>query len=743
MERVRDDGPWHLFWRTELANAQRDGRMPRACKTLPARELWDKVAWAAWNCADPGVQFHTTINEWNGCIADGEINACNPCAEYNWLDDTGCNLASINLLSCLKGRKFDAKRMRHLTALMTTVLDVTVSMAGYPSREIAHGSAQYRTLGGGYANLGALLMRLGLPYDSRSGRAVAAYVTALLHCEATCQSARIAGELGAFPAFHRNREGMLRVTDNHAAAVLGHPFVGLTIEPQRPDPQWVPFGLLDLVEEAETAALEMVGLAQENGLRNAQLTLCAPTGTIGLLMDCDTTGIEPDFALVKWKKLAGGGYLKLVNQSVPAALRLLGYEDDEVDGITEYMLGRGTLRGCPHLGARLPAKEIERLDPLAKGAVDVRFLFDDKGASLGLTGQEWQDVNEYVCGSMTVEGAPGLKEEHLAIFDCANRCGAKGKRYISPEGHIDMMGACQPFFSGAISKTVNVPEEATAEDVKRWYYRSWERMVKCQALYRNYSKLSQPLSSGGDETDAEPLLDGAHQAAQIAERVVYRYLAKRRKLPDRRRGYTQKMTIGGHRFYLRTGEYEDGTLGEIFIDGHKQGAAFRAMCNAFAIAVSLGLQHGTPLEEFVEAFTFFRFDPAGPVKGHPNVKMCTSVIDAIFRDVAVAYLGRHELAHVKPGEDVDQVPPPEPDWSGEEVVSERVVSADELEAELAPAKIPVPGSYSPRMEKAEAVRQARMKGYEGDACSECGQFTLVRSGACLKCDTCGNNTGCG
>ncbi|HJZ93839.1 MAG TPA: vitamin B12-dependent ribonucleotide reductase, partial [Gemmataceae bacterium] len=576
---------------------------------------------------------------------------------------------------------------------------------------------------------------------------------------------------------------------------------------------------------------------ERHGFRNAQVTVVAPTGTIALVMDCDTTGIEPDFALVKFKKLAGGGDFKIINQSVPPALARLGYTPRQIDDIVRYCRGAGTLVGCPHVNpASLRAKgftddAIVKLEAAMGGAFEIQFAFNrwtlgddflrdklnirpelyesptfDLLTHLGFTRAQVAEASEYVCGTMTVEGAPHLRTEHLPVFDCANKCGKIGKRFLSVESHIRMMAAAQPFISGAISKTINMPHDASVEDVKKAYELSWSLMLKANALYRDGSKLSQPLNSVADAPELETLaaateeapaqvpavaVTPAQQAAavKIAEKIVHRYIARRRRLPDRRAGYTQKARIGNHKVYLRTGEYEDGALGEIFIDMHKEGAAFRSMTNCFAIAVSLGLQHGVPLEEFVDAFVFTRFEPNGIVSGNPHIKMSTSIIDYIFRELAVTYLGRYDLAHVEP-ESLrgDALHRDEPDYETEEIVAERIV--DTPKAPAGPRRLAVPksdhvkpgpggngpgpagsdgsakgknggakpatGGYSATPASkpaaatssaagtllAERVKQARMKGYEGDPCSECGQLTLVRSGACAKCDTCGATSGC-
>jgi ribonucleoside-diphosphate reductase alpha chain len=604
----------------------------------------------------------------------------------------------------------------------------------------------------------------------------------------------MAAEVGPFPGYAANREAMLRVIRNHRRAAYNVPrneYEGLSIPPVGIDKRYVPDYL---IEAARRECDRMLELGQQHGYRNAQVTVCAPTGTIGLVMDCDTTGIEPDFALVKFKKLAGGGYFKIINSSLPPALKRLGYGPDQVADIVRYCLGTGSLKDCPHVNpASLKAKgftdeALQRVEAQLPGAFELSFAFNrwslgddflrdklgipqeqlerpgfDLLRALGFTREQIAEASAHVCGTMTIEGAPHLRPEHYPVFDCANRCGKIGKRFLSPEAHVRMMAAAQPFFSGGISKTCNLPHAATVEDIKRIYGLSWELGVKCMALYRDGSKLSQPLNTVADlpeETVAE-LQEAKAEPVRIAEKIVYRYIAHRRRLPDRRAGYTQKARVGNHKIYLRTGEYEDGTLGEIFIDMHKEGAAFRSMTNCFAIAVSLGLQHGVPLEEFVDAFLFTRFEPNGMVQGNPHIKMTTSIIDYIFRELAITYLGRHELAQVEPEDlrgdalhrDADQ----EPEFESEEVVEERLVEpqppAGKAFATPRSGHLhPLPGNGANGHKNGGAavlvptpddkIRQARLKGYEGDPCPECGQLTLVRSGACCKCDTCGASSGC-
>ncbi len=786
------DGEWALKRRT-------DGK---TAKTVRARHLWDKIATAAWSCADPGLQYDTTINQWHTCPEDGLINASNPCSEYMFLDDTACNLASLNLVKFLReDGSFDIDSYRHACRLWTIVLEISVLMASFPSKAIAQKSYEYRTLGLGYANLGTLLMRLGIPYDSPEGAAICGALTAIMTGETYTTSAEMAGELGPFPAFDRNRAQMLRVMRNHrraAYSATASTYEGLTIVPIGIDPDHCPNDLLAAARECWDRA---IALGEKHGYRNAQTTVIAPTGTIGLVMDCDTTGVEPDFALVKFKKLAGGGHFKIINQSIPIALRRLGYSEAQIGDIVDYCVGRKTLKGAPHVNHEsLRAKgfddeAIQKVESQLAAAFDISFAFnqwtlgeeflcaklgldperlDPAGLGnnmlreLGFSQEQIQEANDYCCGLMTVEGAPHLKEEHYAVFDCANRCGRRGKRFIRYEAHIQMMASAQPFISGAISKTINMPHDATIEDVKRAYLFSWRSMLKAVALYRDGSKLSQPLSASLDEGQGFEEAMASEEpvkavAEKITERIVLRYLARRRRMPDRRGGYTQKATVGGHKIYLRTGEYEDGSLGEIFLDMHKEGAAFRSLMNCFAIAISLGLQHGVPLEEYIDAFIFTRFEPNGFVTGHSRIKRVTSLIDYIFRELAITYLGRHDLAQVTEDDlRMDTVKREEPSFDGEEVVEERVIesfaaasgaaasgaapnaaaspirAAAQLGATSARARIP---AHQP-MPLVDAYREAKIKGYEGDACGECGLFTLVRNGTCLKCDNCGATTGC-
>ncbi|SLN65507.1 Vitamin B12-dependent ribonucleotide reductase [Aquimixticola soesokkakensis] len=814
LKAVKDDSEWELIKRT-------DGTV---AKTVKARDLWEQVGHAAWACADPGIQFHDTVNAWHTCPEDGQIRGSNPCSEYMFLDDTACNLASMNLLTFLSDGKFLSEHYMHATRLWTLTLEISVTMAQFPSREIAQRSYDFRTLGLGYANIGGLLMNLGFSYDSREGRALTGALTAIMTGVSYATSAEIAGELGAFVKFDKNRDHMLRVIRNHRTAAYGKAtgYEGLDVKPVPLDHAGCPD--IELVELAKSAWDEALTLGETHGFRNAQVSVIAPTGTIGLVMDCDTTGIEPDFALVKFKKLAGGGYFKIINRSVPAALEKLGYASNEIEEIVAYAVGHGTLGNAPGIthasliGHGFGQAQIDKIEAALPSAFDIRFVFNqwtlgaefctgtlgipaaklndpafDLLRHLGFSNKDIAAANDHVCGTMTLEGAPFLKTEHYAVFDCANACGKKGKRYLSVESHITMMAAAQSFISGAISKTINMPNDATVEDCKAAYELSWSLGIKANALYRDGSKLSQPLASAliEDDEEAEQILatgSAQEKAAVIAEKIIEKVIIKevargREKLPERRKGYTQKAIVGGHKVYLRTGEYQDGNLGEIFIDMHKEGAGFRAMMNNFAIAVSVGLQYGVPLEEFVDAFTFTKFEPAGMVQGNDSIKNATSILDYIFRELAVSYLDRTDLAHVKPtgaafddlgrGEEegLSNVKTPSEAASvksievlkqisstgylrkrmpqelvllqgGATVALKDVDAATALQTLVPQAKAKPATSSAAVTTGLDARVKAKMQGYEGDPCGECGNYTLVRNGTCMKCNTCGGTSGC-
>jgi ribonucleoside-diphosphate reductase alpha chain len=793
LKAVLEDKDWDLVGRT--------GK--KVIKTLKARDLWEQIGFAAWACADPGIQFDTTINEWHTCPQSGRINASNPCSEYMFLDDTACNLASLNLITFYDDKNFNVALYEHAVSLWTIVLEISVAMAQFPSKRIAELSYRFRTLGLGYANVGGLLMAMGIPYDSSEARSLAGALAAVLTGVSYATSALMAKELGTFSGYKENEKDMIRVMENHRRAAYGEKtnYDGLTVLPVPLETKDCP--LKDLAKAAQKTWDNAVELGKKHGYRNAQATVIAPTGTIGLVMDCDTTGVEPDFALVKFKKLAGGGYFKIINRMVPRALRNLGYSESVIDGIIKYAVGHGTLEGAPAINPQtLKAKGftpevLENLGKSLKDAFDIKFAFNkwtlgeafclntlgltqaqlddfsfDMLSALGFSKEDIEAANTYCCGSMTLEGAPGLKEEHLPVFDCANPCGRIGKRFLSFDSHIEMMAAVQPFISGAISKTINMPGNATIEECKQAYMKSWRLGIKANALYRDGSKLSQPLSAIAiEEEEAEDIaaMPSSEKATVMAEKIVdhiYKYGAQRFKLPNRRGGYTQKASVGGHKVYLRTGEYDDGRLGEIFIDMHKEGAAFRSLMHNFAMAISIGLQYGVPLEEFVEAFTFTRFDPSGLVEGNDTIKMATSILDYIFRELAISYLGRYDLAHVQPqdlspdtigestdypvlmnGEVAESQPAQVASYEDEEL-SETEMSLGVETSHSATGTFGNVVSYaalSARVKKksgVDASAQAKLQGYEGDACGECGNFTMVRNGTCLKCNTCGATSGC-
>jgi len=787
MQAVKDDSEWNLYWRVEKRKAAEENREPKPCKTIKARDLWDDIAYAAWSCADPGAQYHDTINEWHTCPEDGPINASNPCSEYMFLDNTACNLASLNLMKYLdeESGKFDTEAIRNASRIWTTVLEISVLMAQFPSKEIADLSYLFRTLGLGYANLGAALMVQGVPYDSPEGCAIAGALTSIIHMKAYATSAEMAAELGPFERYEKNKKHMLRVLRNHRRAAYNEDpeaYEELTVKPMGIDANKCPDYLLKAAREEADVAVE---LGKKHGYRNAQVTVIAPTGTIGLVMDCDTTGIEPDFALVKFKKLAGGGHFKIINQSVPRALRTLGYSPKEIEDIVLYAKGHGTLEGCPHINREsledlgFGEEQLDAVEQALPGSFDIKFAFNqwtlgedfcsevldiseeqlnDKNFEIlrhiGFTSEQIDEANDFICGTMTVEGAPNIKDEHLPVFDCANRCGSKGTRFIKPGGHIRMMAAAQPFISGAISKTINLPNEATVDDIKDAYMESWELMLKANALYRDGSKLSQPLNSMKDLVEEDVEEDTTRKQDKVvetAERIIHKYVAGRKRLPTRRSGYTQKAKIGGQSVYLRTGEYDNGQLGEIFIDMHKEGAAFRSLVNCFAISISLGLQHGVPLEEFVDAFTFTKFEPSGQVWGNPHIKMSTSVIDYIFRELAVSYLGREDLAHVNP-EDINgrkMRPAMDEEKDGSDGHATEFGNASDITGRDEPVMVPENENISTGRTKNQTesdykseYEKAKQMGYTGDACPECGSMTMIRNGTCLKCVTCGSTTGC-
>ncbi len=792
---VIEDNDWNLINRTDNS----------INKTIKAKDLWDQVGYSAWACADPGIQFHTTINDWHTCPESGEIKASNPCSEYMFLDNTACNLASLNLITFMnEDKSLNTNLFKHAVRIWTLILEISVMMAQFPSKEIAKLSYEYRTLGLGYANLGGYLMSKGIPYDSEEGRSNCAAITSLMTGTSYATSAEIASQQGPFPGYQQNSKSMLRVIRNHRRAAYGYKdeYEELHINP-------VPFIVDDLRDtnlgiESQKIWDEAYQQGQKYGYRNAQTTVIAPTGTIGLVMDCDTTGIEPDFAMVKFKKLAGGGYFKIINRTVPDGLEQLQYTESEVSEIINYAVGHGTLKDAPGINHEsLKEKgftdvELDLLEQNLKNVFDIRFSFNEFTlgrefclnklnidevqlsdmnfnmlAALGFTNEEIEEANIFCCGTMTLEGSPHIQDTHLSVFDCANPCGRIGKRYLSVESHIRMMAAAQPFISGAISKTINMPSDADVEDCMEAYLLSWKLGTKANALYRDGSKLSQPLASKlvEDENIEEdisleinsPIEKTIAVAKEAAHSIVY---GSRNKVPDRRKGYIQKAIVGGHKVYLHTGEYEDGSLGEIFIDMHKEGAFLRSLMNNFAIAISIGLQYGVPLEEYVEAYTFTRFDPAGVVQGNNRIKNATSILDYVFRELAVSYLGRNDLAHAD-NTDVDfslgtgaeegtlknnEIP-----WKLVKKMSSQgylrgqenlmVINSDSSANHYSPPEPEINSGTAlsnnvSEQQPLNRVQAAKMMGYEGDACPECSSFTLVRNGTCLKCDTCGATTGC-
>ncbi len=783
MTAVENDEIWELRWR-------KDGEV---AKVVRARDLWEKINLSAWKSADPGLQFDTTINEWHTCPNSGRINGSNPCSEYMFLDDTACNLASLNLMK-FYDEESDTLRIedfKHAIRLWTIVLEISVLMAQFPSKRVAELSYKFRTLGLGYANLGSLLMVNGIPYDSHEALAWTGAITAILTGQAYSTSAEIAKELGAFSEYELNRDSMLKVIRNHRrAAYNANPseYEDLTIRPKGINPKYAPDYLVEAAKECWDKALD---LGTKYGYRNAQVTVIAPTGTIGLVMDCDTTGIEPDFAIVKYKKLAGGGYFKIVNQSVHKALTKLGYTDEQIEDIEKYSKGSGTLISCPHINKKsLKEKgftddKIDIIEKQLDNVFDIKFAFNkwtlgedfiqslgiqknliddpafDLLSSLGFSDKQIDEANDFICGTMMLEGAPHLKEEHLKIFDTANKCGKRGERFIDYMAHINIMAAAQPFITGAISKTVNMPAEATISQISGLHIKSWKMMLKAIALYRDGSKLSQPLNSSnlkdldevvslGDENTLDENKGPNHVQEIIADKIHYKL--KRHKLPKKRDGHIREAVVGGHKLFLRTGEYEDGSLGEIFIDMYKEGASFRGLMNSFAILASKALQYGVPLEDLVETFTFTRFEPSGPVEGHEVIKNATSILDYVFRSLGYDYLNRTDFVHVKAVDELAESNSnginntngvdknnleitninSEP-TNNEEIVSILVSNEISTESDLENVKKQV---------KVGSSSEAKTFGYTGEYCTNCGSMRVKRNGSCTVCEDCGSTSGC-
>lgn len=779
MKAVVNDDVWELRWRVDT----------RPHRVVKARDLWDKINMSAWKSADPGLQFDTTINEWHTCPNSGRINASNPCSEYMFLDDTACNLASLNLMKFYDEDKeeFLVENYRHAIRIWTVVLEISVLMAQFPSERIARLSYDFRTLGLGYANLGSLLMVNGIPYDSPEALALSGSITAILTGESYAASAELAKELGPFPAYHENREEMLRVIRNHRrAAYNAHDseYERLSVFPMGINPKHCPEKLSKAAREAWDKALK---LGEQFGYRNAQVTVLAPTGTIGLVMDCDTTGIEPDFAVVKFKKLAGGGYFKIVNQSVRKALTKLGYTSSEITNIEKYSIGTPKLEDCPVINIKslkekgFTDEKIEAIESQLANAFDIRFVFNkwtlgedflstigfgtdktdhpsfDLLAELGFSADEIEKANEYISGTMMIEGAPGLKKRHLPIFDTANKCGKKGQRFIPYMAHVRMMAAAQPFITGAISKTVNMPAEATVAEIGDVYMQSWKMMLKAIALYRDSSKLSQPLNATnyegldeivmlGDEDSLDETKGPKELQAKIVENIQYNL--ERRRLPKKRHGFVREAYVGGHKVYLRTGEYEDGTLGEIFIDMYKEGASFRGLLNSFAILVSKALQYGIPLDELVDTFTFTRFEPSGIVMGHESIKASTSILDYVFRSLGADYLKRSDFIHIKAVDEINgnalkKETPAEVAISEEKTPAKKVVSEPILVlAEQVSTEDDAPQAKPAKSKPKLKQKDAQKFGYTGEQCSNCGSIRVKRNGSCTVCEDCGETSGC-
>ena len=762
MKAVENNDLWQLRERTS----------GKIAKAVNARDLWEKILLSAWKCADPGLQFDTTINEWHTCPGSGRINASNPCSEYMFLDDTACNLASLNLIYFIDeaSGKVKVRELQHASHLWTIVLEISVLMAHFPSKDIARLSYEFRTLGLGFANMGTVLMVLGIPYDSPKALAIAGAISAIMTGQAYLTSAEMAHDLGTFAGYGANSKDMLRVIRNHRRAARNmseEEYEGLSVKPRGIDAEYCSKELFEAAGKVWDEALQK---GKKYGYRNAQVSVIAPTGTIGLVMDCDTTGIEPEFAIVKFKKLAGGGYFKIVNQSVHKALERLGYTDAQIDDIEHYCKGNGTLAGSPSINRQwlksrgFTDDKIEVVESQLDTVFDIRFAFnkwilgEDFCAALGFTEDQLNDpdfdmllalgatledaeaANDYVCGTMTIEGAPHLKLEHLAVFDCASKCGKKGLRYIKHMAHIRMMSAVQPFISGAISKTVNMPGTATTAEIGEVYQSAWQHMVKAVTVYRDGSKLSQPLNiSSYQDLDevimlgTEESLDETKGPKEVQERIVERvyHRSERRYLPKRRKGYIREAYVGGHKVFLRTGEYEDGSLGEVFIDMYKEGASFKGLLNCFAVLASKALQYGMPLEELVDSFTFTRFEPAGTVQGHNAIKNSTSILDYVFRSIGYDYLGRKDFVHVKA---VDEL------LDGDEGKQKSNGTSDT--AKVAEPALLVHAESSHTLARQSQAYQAKVQGYTGEQCENCGSMRVKQNGTCKVCEDCGMTTGC-
>lgn len=764
MQKVRTDADWQLTNRKDK----------KVRKELKATELWGQVAEAAWRCADPGVQFDDILNDWN-TVADTEaLRGSNPCSEYVHADNTACNLASLNLGSFFdtETQTFDVAAFTHAVRLWTITLEVTVAMAHYPDAIVAERSWEHRTLGLGYANLGAMLMRAGIAYDSNEARAVIGAVTALMHNLAYATSAELAAAVGPCHAYGLNKSSMTKVLNNHRRAAYGSladrrgvaPYQDLTVQPLGIDHLTLAHTSFGHLTEAVLAAADAaVAGAAEHGMRNMQVTVLAPTGTIGLVMSCDTTGVEPDFALVKMKKLAGGGYMQITNSSVRPALKALGYTQEQIHSIEEHMLGTKSLDGETPINATtllargLTASEVEAARSSILAVSDLTWAFssfalgqdcfdrfsvspNDGGASLlaalGFTSKDVNDSSKTICGYLTVEGAPYLRNEHLPVFDCAVECG-NGTRVIHWSGHVRALGAASPHLSGAISKTINMPNDVSVKEVQEAYELSYDNGVKAAALYRDGCKMSQPLNSAksSDEKDAssasmavsvQEVLPGMSPSEYYAAQPLPRF-----RLPNMRFGPTWRIEVGGEEIYLRAGEYPDGSLGEVFIDWGKQGSTLRGITSALSITISQALQHGVPLARVVKALKGHTYEPRGVVVGHENVKMAVSIVDAIVRVLGYYYLADEDLVQVKTG----------PTRKATRIEARQIEST---RTDTTPHNAPVQEQAVARQEapasiKAQAKTQERLF---GESCSSCGSGNMIKAGSCSVCGDCGSTTGC-
>lgn len=805
---LEKDADWNLINRL-------DGEVS---KTVSSTKLWEKVLNSAWQSADPGIQYDTTINEWHTCPVDGRINASNPCSEYMFLDDTACNLASLNLTKFYNDETqvFDVDAFKQATRLFTIVLELSVLSAHLPSKEVAERTYLYRTLGLGYANIGSLLMRQGVAYESEQGYAMTGAITAILGGETYATSAEMAKVIGTFNRYDANKKHMLRVMRNHRRAAYNadkSEYEELTITPMGINHDLIDENLSVAAKESWDYALN---LGEQFGYRNAQTTVIAPTGTIGLVMDCDTTGIEPDFAIVKFKKLVGGGYFKIVNQSVGPALKRIGYSDSQISEIEQYIIGHATLVNAPYVNHQTLARkgftqtELVILENRMENLYSLSMLFTPATFSedfnrnvlklndeqikdysfnilkhLGFSQDEIDAAEEFVTGSMTIEGAPYLREEHYAIFDCANKCGKKGKRYIGTMGHLKQMAAAQPFLSGAISKTVNLPEEATLADISEAYVEGWKLMLKANALYRDGSKLSQPLNTSNSDSayaelfnvNDEEIVEEAVNS-QVVQQVIYKEVSapKRRKLPDERHSITHKFTVGGHEGYITVGLFEDGNPGEVFITMSTAGSFLSGIMDAFAVSLSLSLQYGVPLEALVRKLTNVRFEPSG-MTGNKEIPVAKSIVDYLGRWMALKFLDVDTAKLYHNEELVDKsysqgnnfrIRIPYVNGKGHTEVKathieinadgsltyteaaslEETVTGSELEKSIEPIQMKLEQSVSSHKQAEEGetmddkIRRAKTMGFTGDICTTCGSMNVKKNGSCNVCTDCGTTTGC-